>query len=502
MGIPANRIFDFFRTGPDRPLDSTEPTVIRRKYERMRSGVFLSVTFGYGIFYVGRINLSVVKKPLIDEGILSATELGIIGSALLITYAVGKLVNGFLADRANIRRFMAFGLLMVAAINLFLGANTVFVMFAMLWALNGWVQATGAPGSIVSLSQWFSQRERGTRYGIWCISHNIGEVVTFIMTAFLVSHMGWRWGFWGPGLVCALSGLVLLRTLADRPQTYGLPSVADYKDDPAPASAPNVPVGNLQREVLRNPAVWVLGLGSACMYVARYGMNNWGVLYLQGSKHYSIIDAGTIMGIYAFAGLAGSFMSGIISDRYFQSRRNLPCLLAGILQVVSLLAVFLIPPGNLLLDALALTVFGFAMGILISFLGGLMAIDIVAPRAAGAASGVVGLFSYIGASIQNTTSGWLIDEGRSIGETVVPVSPRALCDFLESIGVDLTGIVGPGAIDAVREVTLYQANYDFDKVFFFWLGASVLSMLLPLFVWNAAKRAKERYGAPQEGAAI
>jgi OPA family sugar phosphate sensor protein UhpC-like MFS transporter len=467
MANPLRALLDWFRTGPDRPVDPNEsPESIRRRYERNRWSVFVSVTLGYGIFYICRLNFSVVKKPMLDENILSATEMGIIGSALLIAYAGGKLVNGFLADRANIRRFMSLGLLMVGLVNvalgfadilksepvrMLLGGSGLFLTVAALWGVNGWFQATGAPGSIVSLSQWFSQKERGSRYGIWCTSHNIGEALTFIITAFLVSHMGWRWGFWGPGLICVGTAFILFKSLADRPRTLGLPLVGDYKNDPSPQAAPTESVGRLQLEVLRNPAVWVLGLASACMYVARYGINNWGVLYLQEGKSYSVMHAGTILAIYSFAGMAGSLASGLLSDYLFNAKRNLPCLLAGLLQIASLIAFFLIPPGHMILDIAAMTVFGFAMGILVSFLGGLMAIDIVSPRAAGAAAGVVGMFSYIGAAIQDTASGVLIDRSREVTETAT--------------------------------------TYDFTGAFWFWIGASILSMLLALLVWNAGDKA-------------
>lgn len=83
---------------------------MEKRYTRLRLQTFITATLGYGIYYVCRLSLNVVKKPIVDEGILSETELGIIGSALFITYAIGKLVNGFLADRANIRRFMSLGL--------------------------------------------------------------------------------------------------------------------------------------------------------------------------------------------------------------------------------------------------------------------------------------------------------------------------------------------------------------------------------------------------------
>jgi OPA family sugar phosphate sensor protein UhpC-like MFS transporter len=40
---------------------------------------------------------------------------------LLFAYAIGKFVNGFLADHCNIKRFMATGLLVSAVANFCLG---------------------------------------------------------------------------------------------------------------------------------------------------------------------------------------------------------------------------------------------------------------------------------------------------------------------------------------------------------------------------------------------
>ena len=84
----------------------------------------LAITIGYAIAYTCRLALSVVKKPLIDEGIFSASELGLIGSGLFYAYAFGKLVNGFLADHANLRFFFALGVLCSALLNVGMGFST------------------------------------------------------------------------------------------------------------------------------------------------------------------------------------------------------------------------------------------------------------------------------------------------------------------------------------------------------------------------------------------
>jgi len=67
--------------------------------------------------------LSVVKKPLIDGGIFSIVDLGLVGSAYFYGYALGKFLNGFLADYANIKRFFTFGLITSGAINISMGLN-------------------------------------------------------------------------------------------------------------------------------------------------------------------------------------------------------------------------------------------------------------------------------------------------------------------------------------------------------------------------------------------
>ncbi len=438
-------IVDFFKTGPDKPLIEDEAK-IKKIYERKRWTAYLSLVFGYGFFYICRLNFSIAKKPIIDAGILSPKQLGIIGAVLLYVYAVGKFTNGFLADRANIRKFMSVALLLSALVNLIFGSVTHFLLFALLWGLNGWFQSIGSAPCVVSICQWFSNKERGTRYGIWAGAHNIGEGLTFIGTSFLISTLGWRMGFIGPGIACIIVASVLFFTLADRPQTYGLPHVADYKKDYSAGKPIKEPVGQLQLMVLKSPMVWVLGLSSALMYVCRYAIHSWGPLYLQEVKNYSLVESGVLIGANTLVGLAGAASSGFISDRFFGSRRNVPTLIYGLLLTGSLILLYIVPAGHRWLDVLALGGFEFAIGGLIVFLAGLIAVDLMPKKAAGAVKGVIGLFSYMGAASQDWISGFLIDSGKIVHDQVT--------------------------------------TYNFDKVFYFWIGASILSLILACTVWN------------------
>jgi len=440
-----DRVISFFRSGPDVAVIEDESTV-RRIYERKRWSVLISLIIGYGFFYTCRLSLSVAKKPMLDDGILSAQQMGIIGGMLFYVYAVGKFTNGFLADRANIGRFMSTALLCSAIANILFGSTTLFYGFLVLWALNGWFQSIGSAPSVVSLCQWFSHQERGSRYGIWAGAHNIGEGLTFIGTSVLVAHFGWRWGFWGPGMACVVMALIMFRTLADRPRTYGLPHVADYKKDYSGGKPSGASIGKDQLRVLKNPIVLCLGLSSAMMYVARYGVHSWGILYLQETKSYTLEQAGSLIGFNTILGLAGAAFSGFFSDIFFKSRRNVPCLIYGLMLIGGLFMLHQTPPGNFWLDALSIGIFEFAIGGLIVFLAGLIAVDVMPKQAAGAVKGVIGLFSYIAAATQEWISGMLIEDTKMV-------------------------------IDGV-------AHYSFDGAFKLWMGASVLSLLFALPAWN------------------
>ena len=145
-----NALLRSFATGGDAPRIEQQ-SEIDRLFRRNRIRVMLAITMGYGLIYTCRLAIGVVKKPLIDQGIFTPTELGTIGSALFYTYALGKLTNGFLADHANARRFLAAAFLLTAICNIFMGFTTTVLAATIIWGLNGWFQSFGAPGGVVAI---------------------------------------------------------------------------------------------------------------------------------------------------------------------------------------------------------------------------------------------------------------------------------------------------------------------------------------------------------------
>jgi OPA family sugar phosphate sensor protein UhpC-like MFS transporter len=445
--------FLIFSTGEDRaPID--DQTLIDRLYKRHRLRIMLAITIGYGLVYTCRLALSMVKKPLIDGGIFTPVELGIIGSALFYTYAFGKLTNGFLADHMNLKVFFAFGVLISALINIGMGFSTILWVSVLLWGLNGWFQGFGAPTGAVALATWFSNRERGRMYGIWSTAHAIGEGLTFVGVAGVVTLWGWRAGFWGPGLMCVVVAGALYWLMQDRPPTLGLPRVAEWKNDYVSSDEGSrdkkESTWAIQRTILKIPAIWVLALASASIYVTRYAINSWGVLYLQEAKGYSLMQAGGAISVNTIAGILGAVAFGFTSDKVFNARRPPTNVIFAAMEILGLLMVFFGPPGKPLFMTVAFFIYGFGLTGLVTSLGGLFALDIAPKRAAGAAMGFIGVFSYIGAAVQDQISGHLIERGITI-------------------------------IDGVR-------HYDFTTVIWFWVGSSVLSLILATSLWRVRMR--------------
>lgn len=348
---------------------------------------------------------------------------------------------------------MTTGLLVTALVNLCLGFTNSFILFAILWGISGWFQSMGAASCVVGLSRWFCDKERGSFYGFWSASHNIGEALTFIIVASVVSVLGWRYGFLGAGLVGLIGALIIWRFLHDTPQSEGLPAVNQPKEKKEMNAVETADYNKAQKQVLLMPAIWILALSSAFMYISRYAVNSWGVFYLEAEKGYSTLDASFIISINSVCGIVGTVFSGFISDKLFGGRRNVPALIFGLMNVAALCLFLLVPGVHTWVDVTAMILFGTSIGVLLCFLGGLMAVDIAPRNASGAALGVVGIASYIGVGLQDVMSGVLIEGNKTVVN-----------------GADV---------------------YDFTYINWFWIGAAILSVLFALLVWNARNKEPE-----------
>lgn len=451
-------LYSFYRIS--KPSGETVPeNEIRSRYLSIRNKTFWGVTVAYSLYYVCRMSLSVVKQPLIDEGVLTAGQLGIIGSALLFVYAVGKFLNGFIADYCNIRRFMFTGLAVSAGINLLMGIlgivngysaiplYVIFILFAVLWGFNGWMQSMGSPPGVISLSRWFPQSRRGTFYSIFSASPYLGEFISFILTGLIVGAFGWQWGFVVAAAAGGAGALLILLTVSDTPESQGLPSIQQLSGESV-KPVDKMPTRELQKMIFKHPGIWVIALSSAFIYITKYAIAGWGVLFLQKERAFSLEQATQIIAFSAVFGVVGTVLAGWLSDRVFRSDRIRPAILSGAVSFVALV-LFLFAGGGYVMNVLYVSVFSLSIGVLYCIVAGLMAVDIVPRKATGAALGIVGISSYVAAGLQDITSGYLIQ--------------------YNTVRVDGMDV------------------YDFGPVSYFWLAAALVSFILPVLNWKKMK---------------
>ena len=444
-------LYKYFRISKPAP-DRVPGDRVDAEYRRLRSRTFWGASVVYSLYYVCRMTLSVVKQPLIDGGVLSASDLGLIGSALLLVYAFGKFVNGFIADYCNIRRFMAAGLFVSAVVNLVMGllgflgravsipGIVMMAVFFILWGANGWVQSMGAPPGIINLSRWFPLSKRGTYYSIFSSTPYIGKFLTFILTGVIVGALGWEWGFIFAAAAGFAGTAISLVFISDTPESKGLPSIQELSGE-KPVKTDSMPTRELQKIVLRHPGIWIIALSSAFVYITQYAISGWGVLFLQKAKDFSLQGATQIIAFSEAFGVAGTIFAGWLSDTVFRGDRVKPVLISGIFCCASLL-LFLFTGGGYLMNILYVSVFSLFIGVLYCIVAGLMAVDIVPRKATGAALGIVGISSYVAAAIQDVVTGYLIEGGA-------------------------------------------DKAYDFTSAAIFWTAACVLSFVLPVLNWRS-----------------
>ena len=208
------------------------------------------------------------------------------------------------------------------------------------------------------------------------------------------------------------------------------------------------PTRHLQKKVLRHPGIWVIAISSAFIYITKYAIAGWGILFLQKEHGFGLEEASQIIAFSAVFGILGTVIAGWLSDRVFRGDRVKPAVLSGILSTSSLI-LFLFVGGGFILNIFYVSLFSLSVGVLYCIVAGLMAVDIVPRKATGAALGVVGISSYVAAGLQDITSGYLIQ------------------GFMTTVdGIDV---------------------YDFGPAAWFWVAASVVSFVLPVMNWKKMK---------------
>lgn len=396
---------------PDDQIDAT--------YKRLRWQIFFGIFFGYAAYYLVRKNFALAIPYLQEEG-FSKTDLGFALSAISIAYGFSKFISGSFSDRSNPRVFLALGLVLSGSVMMFMGlvpwaTSSIAIMFILLF-LCGWFQGMGWPPCGRTMVHWWSQKERGTIVSVWNCAHNVGGgLPPLLFLLGMAIFNDWHAAFYMPALGTFIVAVFAYIMMRDTPQSCGLPSVEEWKNDyPADYDKENSERELTAKEifltyVLPNKALWLIAIANVFVYLLRYGVLDWSPAYLAEVKGHGIDTSSWAYFLYEYAGIPGTLFCGWVSDKIFKGNRGLTGVVFMLMVTIATTVYWLTPPGSPNLDMFCMITIGFLIYGPVMLIG-LHALELSHKKAAGTAAGFTGLFGYLGGSvIASAVIGWTVE---------------------------------------------------------------------------------------------
>ena len=372
----------------------------------------------YATYYFGRRGFGVVKKKLHDELGVSEVALGRIDTVYLTAYSIGQFTSGFFGDHIGARRLIGYGMLLSAAMCVAFGSFNGAFAFGVAFAVNGFAQATGWPGTTRAMADFTTPETRGRPMGFFSTSYQVGGFAAVWFATLLATAFGWRAAFYGPAVVIALVAitiLLFLPTPTPIPTPETAPETAptsaptpETAPAPAPKSASPTSADDrerrerseAQRAVIRNPTIWLFATSYFFVKIIRYVLLFWLPYYLSTTFGWSTLAAGGISTAFEVGGVIGVVAIGWLSDRTPRlGRAGLAAVwLFGL--VLACGAYVLWGSGGKLANFALIALIGAMLFGPDSILCGAAAMDAGGPRAAAMATGFVNGVGSLGPILQ------------------------------------------------------------------------------------------------------
>lgn len=386
----------------------------------------------YGAFYFCRTNIAAavpgMEASAASGGLgLDGTQVGAILAALKITYGIGQFVNGQLSERLSPRRLLAFGMLGSAGLNVLFGFSTGFYFLLFVWACNGYCQSLGWTPCVRVAGNWIPVLRRGKAIGIIGTGYQVTLGLTYFIAGQSAESLGWRAALYVPAAFLAAAALIMLLFLEEAPDDHQTltPSPSPTGRGDAGEGSASDPTGSNRIEnedpsasilenlllTLSNPALWLLGLSLGLLNACRYGFLDWGISHLvevQSSgvgaaalkdvQSSGVGEAALKYVVLAVGAIAGSYLAGWATDRFFNSRRApVICILLVLLGIATLMYES-VARTNPTATVVLLAIIGFCIYGPQVLLVGTAPADLAHRQTSAAAAGFVDFLGYMGAA--------------------------------------------------------------------------------------------------------
>lgn len=384
-----------------------------KTYKKYRWQIIITTFLTYTVMYISRKAFAAAAPLLMQDLGMSAVQFGLASSVYYILYGIAKFSSGLLADRINPRMFLAPVLVIIAIINIAIGMSQNVTTLLVLYCATALVQGCGFPPIAKAISQWYSKSERGGWYSLWNTSHNVGGALApLIASAVIASTNSWRWAFYVPAVITAAQAIIAWLFMRAAPEKYGLPNVGVYKSDKLQLEINKNSEKNLSmwamfsRYILTNPIIWMAVGGDLCIYIIRTVSTDWVNVYFVKQLGWDLLRSNSLVSWFEAGGILGGLSSGIISDKLFNADRWKTILIYSFVLVAGMIGVMLSIKISYMLVAVCFFVIGagiyapqmlFALGI----------IEASHADGAGAATGLKGGVTYIGAALAGAPIAWI-----------------------------------------------------------------------------------------------
>lgn len=384
------------------------------KFKKYGWLMLLSFGLTYLFFYNGRQNINLVMTQM-AEGLGSSTAaLGVVSSALFWCYAFGQLINGRLGAFFGYKRFMMFGIIASAIINVVISFQTSIPVIAVLWGLNGFFQSTVWANGLGVLNKWWPKDKRGFASGLATAFSGLAQVVTYLTILLCMDwnpEWGWRAAFRYPMIPMLLMLIAFAFFFKEKPEDVGL---AEFDEPDAEAAERDALIaaeidekGYLYpyKVLFSEPKVLIFCLISAIAGIGRYGLLTWIPTYFTEQLGLSIKD-GIFSSILLPIGQAcAMFVFPLITDKVFKGKREPMLILAAVITFAGMLIFPFIKsqmPASIMLFVLG--VFAMVTGVIWAIAG-----DMGGRAFSSTIVGVLDWAVYMGAAIQATVFGFVKD---------------------------------------------------------------------------------------------
>ncbi|KAJ7358963.1 hypothetical protein OS493_019867 [Desmophyllum pertusum] len=340
--------------------------------------------------------------------------LGAMDTTFLMAYAVGLYISGFLGDRFNLRKVLAFGMCSSAVMVFMFGTVSKWIGIYNIWyygvfmALNVLEIHPEMFGTkymvcynplvghvfVAVMGNWFGKSSRGIVFGIWSANASVGNIIGALQVAAILDY-GYEFAMLVPAVVLFAFGILIYFCLIPSPEEIGLPLP---KDDQASQASSNVfneqiveqeefpnkvpspvdggfsqssasssyhSVNQQQRKAVSFcqavllPGVIPYSLSYACLKLVNYSFFFWLPFYLSNKFHWKDTVSDKISTFYDVGGIVGGIVGGLISD--LMGKRS-PLVIVMLVLSIPMLFVYGNTGGGYTLNAALMCLTGFMIG--------------------------------------------------------------------------------------------------------------------------------------------